>query len=173
MQISKKICLLGDFAVGKTSLVRRFVYDMFEDKYLSTLGVKVSRKTVSFEAAGSPIEMTMMLWDLNGSMGFDRVRDSYLRGAAGAVLVCDLTRAETLGSLQTYADHLAAVSPGARLVMAANKNDLVELHQLTPHQLQAVAADLQAPCYLTSAKTGERVEEMFRILGQLLLDHTR
>lgn len=173
MRISKKVCLLGDFAVGKTSLVRRFVYDMFDDKYLSTLGVKVSRKVVNLEIGGDSIEMTMMLWDLNGSMGFDRVRDSYLRGAAGAVLVCDLTRPETLSSLRPYAEHLFAISPGARLVMAANKNDLTELRELAPEQVQAAAADLDAPYYLTSAKTGERVNEMFSILGRLLLDRER
>ena len=93
--ISKKVCLLGDFAVGKTSLVRRFVLNIFEDRYLSTIGVKVSRKTVVTPGPGDLIELTLMLWDLAGSEEFDQVRASYLRGASGAVLVCDLTRPET------------------------------------------------------------------------------
>ncbi|RLC60203.1 MAG: GTP-binding protein, partial [Chloroflexota bacterium] len=96
ISIAKKVCLLGDLAVGKTSLVSRFVYNLFDDKYVSTIGVKVSRKTVIIPRAGDIVELTMMLWNLAGNEEFDRVRASYLRGAAGAVLVCDLTRPETL-----------------------------------------------------------------------------
>ncbi len=68
--ISKKVCLLGDFAVGKTSLVRRFVYDLFNDKYISTIGVKVSRKTVVVPRTHDLVELAMMLWDLGGSEEF-------------------------------------------------------------------------------------------------------
>ena len=77
--VKKKICLLGSFAVGKTSLVRRFVYDLFDDKYITTIGVKVSRKTIVASRNGDVVELTMMLWDLAGSEEFDRVRTSYLR----------------------------------------------------------------------------------------------
>src|SRR5262249_40683115 len=92
---SKKICLLGEFAVGKTSLVRRFVYNLFDDRYISTIGVRVSRKTVAVPVETQVAELTMMVWDLAGSEEFNRVSMSYLRGAAGAVLVYDLTRAHT------------------------------------------------------------------------------
>jgi small GTP-binding protein len=165
---SKKICLLGDFAVGKTSLVRRFVYDLFDDKYISTIGVKVSRKTVAIPRADEVVELTLMLWDLAGSEEFTHMRGSYLRGSAGALLVCDLTRPETLDSLKTYADDLLGVSPDAQLILAANKRDLADQH-LTSAQVEGVAADLDAPCYLTSAKTGEEVETLFRHLGRLLV----
>jgi small GTP-binding protein len=167
--ISKKVCLLGDFAVGKTSLLRRFVYNLFSDKYVSTIGVKVSRKTVAIPRADDVVELTMMLWDLAGSEEFNQVRASYLRGAAGAVLVCDLTRPETLDSLHAYAGALVSVNPDARLILAANKRDLADEQQLTPAQIEAVAADLSAPCYLTSAKTGDEVETLFHRLGRLLV----
>lgn len=167
--ISKKVCLLGDFAVGKTSLLRRFVYDLFNEKYISTIGVKVSRKTVAVPRADGVVELTIMLWDLGGSEEFRRVRASYLRGAAGGVLVCDLTRPETLDSFQTYADELLAVSPGAELILAANKCDLVDQQRLTVAQVEAAATSLGAPYYLTSAKTGEEVETLFRHLGSLLV----
>ncbi len=166
---SKKVCLLGDFAVGKTSLIRRFVYDLFNDKYISTIGVKVSRKTVAIPRADDVVELIMMLWDLAGSEEFDQVRTSYLRGAAGAVLVCDLTRAETLDHLRHYAEDVRSISPDARFMLTANKNDLAGQQQLTPAQIEAVAADLQAPYYLSSARTGEEVETMFRHLGRLLV----
>ncbi len=168
-EIAKKVCLLGDFSVGKTSLVHRFVYNKFDDKYISTIGVKVSRKTVAVAVEDRVVDLTMMLWDLAGSEEFDQVRLSYLRGAAGAVLVCDLTRAETLDSLQRYADDLRSVSPAAQLIVAANKKDLLDQHQLAPVQVASVAAALGAPHYLTSAKTGEEVEALFRELGHRLI----
>ncbi|MBN1937012.1 MAG: GTP-binding protein [Anaerolineae bacterium] len=172
--LSTKICLIGDFAAGKTSLIRRFVYAIFDDKYLSTIGVKVSRKTIPLvrqHASGGEdvVEMTMMLWDLAGSEEFDRVRSSYLRGAAGAILVCDLTRPETLDSLPGYANDLWSASPGARLVLAANKCDLTEQQQISTSQLYAVAAQLNASYYLTSAKADTQVELVFHHLGGLLL----
>ena len=166
---SKKVCLLGDFAVGKTSLVRRFVYNLFDDKYISTIGVKVSRKTVVVSRGDDMVELTMMLWDLAGSEEFTQVRASYLRGAAGAVLVCDLTRAETLDSLRSYARDLLNVSPGSRMVVAANKCDLAEAQQLSAAQVESLAAELNAACFFTSAKMGDEVETLFRRLGRWLL----
>jgi small GTP-binding protein len=168
MTISKKVCLLGDFAVGKTSLVRRYVYNHFDDRYISTIGVKVSRKTMVVPQAGDGVELALMLWDLAGDNGFHEVRASYLRGAAGAVLVCDLTRPETLDSLQQYVDDLAGASPQARLIVAANKRDLID-QQLTGAQVVEVAARFNATVHLTSAKTGDEVERLFRHLGELLI----
>jgi small GTP-binding protein len=168
--LSKKVCLLGDFAVGKTSLVRRFVYDRFDDRYITTIGVKVSRKTVAVVRAYGTVELTMMLWDLAGSEEFDRVRASYLRGTAGAVLVCDLTRPETLDSLRTYQENLFNANPEAKLVLAANKQDLIEQQRLGTAQIEAFAAELDIPHYLTSAKTGDEVEQLFRQLGSLLVE---
>jgi small GTP-binding protein len=166
---SKKVCLLGDFAVGKTSLVRRFVYDLFDDKYISTIGVKVSRKTVAVPRANDVVELTMMLWDLAGSEEFTQVRASYTRGAAGAVLVCDLSRPETLDNLRTYAKDLRQVSPNTSLIVAANKRDLIDHGQVAIPQVEGIAAELDAPYYLSSAKTGEEVETIFRHLAQVLL----
>ena len=166
---SKKVCLLGDFAVGKTSLVRRFVYNLFDDKYISTIGVKVSRKTVAVPRADEVVELTMMIWDLAGSEEFTPVWASYLRGATGAVLVCDLTRPETLDVLRTYVNDLARINPDAQFILAANKRDLTDQQQILPAQVEAVAASLNAPHYLTSAKTGDEVETIFRHLGRLLV----
>ena len=168
-KVSKKICLLGDFSVGKTSLVRRFIQDMFEDKYITSIGVKVSRKEVLVPGGDGEVHVTMMLWDLAGSEEFNQVQASYMRGAAGAVLVCDLTRSETLASLQTYARDLRSISPGIRFAVAANKCDLVDQQQITPEQVAQAAAELDAPHYLTSAMTGDDVETLFYHLGRLLI----
>lgn len=174
-QVSKKVCLLGEFAVGKTSLVRRFVYDAFDDKYISTIGVKVSRKTVVVPHEDEPIELNMMLWDLAGSEQFSRVRASYFRGAAGAVLVCDVTRTETLEGLLSYAQDLTRVCPKACFVVAGNKSDLVDEQQIALEDLEGAAAAIESatgcgsvPCYLTSALTGLDVETLFRRLAEMV-----
>lgn len=174
--ISKKVCLIGDYATGKTSLVRRFVYTLFDDKYISTIGVKVSRKILAIRRDAGFVELNMMLWDLAGREEFDRVRVSYLRGASGAVLVCDLTRPATIDSLWVHAQELQAVNPDAHLIVAANKADLVDPCRagsqaaLALERVQAAAAGLGAPYCLTSAKTGAEVEALFRHLGGLLVD---
>lgn len=168
--ISKKVCLLGDFAVGKTSLVRRFVYDLFDEKYISTIGVKVSRKTVAVPTTdGAVVELTMMLWDLAGSEDFSQIRGSYMRGAAGAILVCDLTRPETLAHLDDYLADLCQVSPQALVIVVANKNDSPNQHLLLS-QVEADAARLGAKCFVTSARTGKNVEDIFRHLGRTLVE---
>ncbi len=169
VKLSKKICLLGDFAVGKTSLVRRFVYDRFDDKYISTIGVKVSRKTVAVPRDDEIVELTMMLWDLAGSEEFSRVRASYLRGLSGAILVCDLTRSKTLEDLIIYVRDLQDINPTAKIIIAANKGDLLKRHQVTRAQVEEVANKLDAVFYVTSAKTGSEVEKLFRHLGRLLV----
>ena len=167
--LSKKICLLGEFAVGKTSLVRRFVYDRFDDKYISTIGVKVSRKVVAVPRDNDVVEMTMMLWDLAGSEEFNPVRASYLRGASGAVLVCDMTRAHTLQYLQSYVDDLRKISADVSLIIAANKADLTAERQLSVDDVAEYANELGAPYYLTSAKVGDNVDDLFRRLGKMLV----
>ncbi|MFN8499936.1 MAG: Rab family GTPase [Anaerolineae bacterium] len=167
-KISLKVCLLGDFAVGKTSLARRFVYNAFDDKYLATIGVKVSRKTVVLPTADGLTELSLLLWDLAGSEEFSNVRATYLRGAAGAVLVCDLTRPDSLTALDVYVDDMRRVAPGARFVVAANKSDLPNPRLQSP-QVEAFAESLDTAFYLTSAKTGYQVEDVFRHLGRLLL----
>lgn len=167
--LSKKVCLLGDFAVGKTSLARRFLYHAFDDQYVSTIGVKVSRKSVAVDTDAGVVELAMMVWDLAGSEAFDQMRASYLRGASGAILVCDLTRPATFASLRAYAEDVRRISPDARFVLAANKLDLVRPHQIDEEQLRRFANSLPAAYFLVSAKTGEAVELLFRELGRSLV----
>jgi small GTP-binding protein len=171
-KLQKKICLLGDFAVGKTSLVRRFVEGRFDEKYLSTIGVKVDRKVLHLPSPHleeEKVELTFMLWDLAGGPEFSPVVPSYYRGSAGAILTCDLTRPETLAGLERYVQGFLDANPSARLIMAANKADLVEERGLSDESLNDFATANRFPLFVTSAKTGELVEEMFRQLGTLIL----
>jgi len=168
--LSKKICLLGDSAVGKTSLVRRFAHNRFDNQYVSPIGVRVSNKVVVIPAGNEFVELTILLWDLAGSQEFDSMRLSYLRGATGAVAVCDLTRPETLDSLPIYANELRLSNPEAHLIVAANKADLRDNWQLTEERVRTLAVALGVPCFFTSAKTDECVDEVFRQLGRMLVE---
>ena len=152
--VQKKICMLGDFAVGKTSLVRRFVEGRFDDKYLSTIGVKISRKSLQRDDH----RLDFLLWDLAGGEKFINYQENYLRGAAGAIIVCDLTRHETLSSLASYRQQLKAISTSVCIVFVANKLDLTEQREISNSELEATCRALNVPSLLTSAKTGQQVE---------------
>ena len=168
--IQKKICLLGNFAVGKTSLVRRFVEGRLNDKYLSTIGVKISRKVI----ARSYGQLNILVWDMIGGEDLDtKVEMSYLHGAAGALMVCDLTRNNTLDVFESYVQQIRTVSPRIPLLVIANKVDLVKERAISDEQLQTISKELGGQTfYLTSAKTGENVETAFLHLADLIEEKT-
>jgi small GTP-binding protein len=168
-KLSKKVCLLGDFSVGKTSLIRRFVEGRFDERYLSTIGVKVDRRVMELSTPSGEVTLTLMLWDLAGGPDAGPVVPSYYRGAAGAVIACDLTRPDTLAGVSKYAEGFLAANPKAWLVMAANKVDLVEERRLDDDELAGVSSAINGALFLTSAKTGEQVEAMFQELGTRLV----
>lgn len=159
--IQKKICLLGDFAVGKTSLIRRFVEDRFDDRYLSTIGVKISRKPVELD----DFTLNLLIWDLAGGDDFSKAGASYLRGATAAIIVCDLTRADTLASYAYYAGQMRALNADAALLFVGNKADLVNKRAIAPDELLALAESLNGRYLDTSAKTGHQVETTFHTLA--------
>jgi small GTP-binding protein len=168
VQRSKKVCLLGEFGVGKTSLVRRFVEDRFDERYLSTIGVLVSRKTMLIDRP-EPIDLTLLIWDTAGSERFSTVVRSYYQGAAGALIVCDLTRAETIVALTDYAAHVRAVNPGVPVVLVGNKLDLASQREIADEQLTTLALHLAAPMVLSSARTGAGVEAAFQLLADAIV----
>lgn len=164
--VQKKICLLGDFGVGKTSLVRRFVEGRFDDRYLTTIGVKISRKIIE-RSYGS---MSMLIWDLAGSTGFDSFTNpSYMQGTAGAVIVCDITRRETLTIVAEYARQARILNPRIHLIFVGNKSDLEAERVVSDEEVAAVSTTFgNGTIFLTSAKTGARVEEMFLHLADMI-----
>ena len=163
--IQKKICMLGAFAVGKTSLVKRFVESIYSDKYHTTVGVKIDKKTVN--AGGQ--EVNLLLWDIQGEDGVQKLRPSYLRGASGYILVVDGTRRETLDTayaIQQSAQQTIGLVP---FVIVINKTDLTEQWALG----DAAIAELTASgwsVYRTSAKTGQYVEEAFLTLAEKIME---
>lgn len=161
--IQKKICLLGEFSVGKTSLVRRFVEGSFDDRYLSTIGVKISRRVLARPTS----QLNLLVWDLAGSDEFSgQIQANYLRGSAGAFIVCDLTRRETLGGFQRYVDQIRAVKLDIPLILLGNKVDLTEKRSISDEELQSATENFQSEYLLTSAKTGQNVELAFQRLAE-------
>lgn len=162
--IKKKICLIGAFAVGKTSLVERYVHSRFDEKYLTTIGVKVSQKFVRLsdqtENEGRT-DYQLLIWDIAGMEKFDSTIRHYFQGAAGAVAVADLTRPETILRLVHICDQFKHVNPEAVLTLVGNKLDIFDKHEKTLSELEQAALHHGAEYLLASAKTGEQVEAAF------------
>lgn len=146
--------------MGKTSLVHRYVEGRFDDKYLSTIGVKISRKSIEFDNH----QVNLIIWDLAGGEDFADVHDSYLSGARGALIVCDLTRSNTLHHLSEYTQQFITLNPSAHVVYLGNKNDLENEREITEDELRSICRQLHGPYLLTSAKTGEMVENAMLLL---------
>lgn len=159
----KKVCMLGAFAVGKTSLVERFVRSLFSDRYLTTIGVKIDKKVVRAGAG----EVGLVIWDLAGEDRFQRVRTSYLRGAAGYLLVVDGTRRSTLDEAIGIHERVEGEHGTLPFVLLLNKADLATEWALDDD----VCRDLDGRGWTTvttSAKTGAGVERGFAELADMV-----
>jgi small GTP-binding protein len=166
-----KVVMLGDFAVGKTSLVNRYVHSIFSEKYLATLGVHISKKDIVLDGGGQGRDVTFLLWDINGEDGFHTVLPQYLKGAAGAILVCDATRPGTWSSIAGHEKLFRRENPEGTCVVALNKIDL-----LTATDARAAEKELGrrsgaggSLLYPTSAKAETNVNALFAGLGALCL----
>lgn len=162
--IQKKICMLGGFAVGKTSMVARYVSSIFSDKYLSTVGVKIDKKPMTIDGQ----QVTLVLWDIYGQDAFQTVERSYLRGASGYLLVVDGTRLDTFQTARDLQKMAAGVIGNAPFVLALNKSDLNSEWQVDEHALWEVA-EAGWSIVRTSARTGAGVEEAFERLTRAML----
>ena len=166
-----KVCLVGEGAVGKTALIRRFIHDQFDDRYISTLGAKVSKKEISVPnpKGSGEIAIDMTIWDIMGEKGFrSLLRDAYFEGAQGVLAVCDLTRKDTLGELHDWIAAVHKVTGQIPIQFLANKSDLEKQKAFGEDDVKKVAEVHKAPFLFTSAKTGLNVEEGFRSLAGLI-----
>lgn len=170
--ISKKLCLVGDFGVGKTSLIRRFVDRQFSDQYLSTVGVKISRKLVEISTAETQKQrnLQLLIWDIEGSTKFKAIAPSYLQGAGGAIIVGDVTRQETLDNLPEHVHTFLSMNRQGHVVIALNKADVIAEARLDRlmQSIQFVEQERVLAVYATSAKTGKEVDHLFESLVHYL-----
>ena len=158
-----KLCMLGAFAVGKTSLVRQYVYSIFGGRYQTTIGVKIDRKRLQIDDR----TVDLILWDLAGEEESFKVRSSYLQGSAGAVLVADGTRGETLDVVLDLKRKLEAEVGDVPFVLLVNKSDLSGQWDIDRERL----AQLQQagwPLFETSAMDGSNVNRAFQALALAL-----
>lgn len=156
--------MLGTFAVGKTSLVSQFIHGIFSEKYLTTIGVKIDKKSVTLD--GQPVEL--LLWDLNGEDRFQRLSSSYLRGSDGYLLVVDGTRKPTLDTALALHERAQSLLGDVPFVLLLNKADLVDEWELEEEDWAYLKARGWS-VLMTSAKTGTRVDEAFTMLARELL----
>src|ERR1700684_497765 len=158
--LQKKICMLGSFSVGKTSLVRRFVESIFSEVYLTSIGVKVDKKVVHVNNQ----DVTLVLWDIHGEDVYQKIHMSYLRGMSGYLLVIDGTRRHALALNQRVTEEVGKVPA----ILVLNKSDLVEKWEID----SARESELAAAGWIilrTSAKTGASVEQPFSQLAAATL----
>lgn len=169
--ISKKICMLGSFGVGKTSLVRRFVYNKFEEKYLSTIGVHISHKTIEISDPDQATaeQLKLILWDIAHIEKFDSVIKNYFRGSNGAIIVYDLSRPQTFKNTDVFLKPYLEMNPNSKNIFVGNKIDLVDEPDLLKEQLLKNSPIRDNPLVMTSAKTGSNVENLFQKIGTMLL----
>ena len=163
--IKKKVCMLGAFAVGKTSLVRQYVHSIFSEKYQTTVGVKIDKKTL--EREDGPVDL--ILWDIHGEDAFQTVRTSYLRGASGILIVVDGTRRATLDTAFDLRQRARATVGDVPIVFVFNKSDLASEWELGDGEIGRLQQEGIATVK-TSAKTGRAVPATFEMLAQAMLE---
>jgi small GTP-binding protein len=174
-KVKAKICLVGEAAVGKTSLIRRYVLNDFDDKYITTLGAKVSKKQMEFQVPnnGMHVGMDMTIWDIMGEKGFrDLVKEAFFVGTRGILAVCDITRHDTLKELDDWIQSVFKVVGNIPVIYAVNKVDLKDevLLMYGDPELEQATRAFEAQFLYTSAKTGENVEKAFKMLGERIVE---
>ncbi len=169
-----KISLLGDGAVGKTSLIDRYVKNSFSEDYLLTVGTRTSKKEIliSNPKLNKDIHLTLIIWDIMGQYSFRKIMHStFLKGAKGAMIMCDLTRQETLEHLDRWVDTLFVEGQVMPFIVIANKNDLKDKHEFGVSDVNKIASAYLTTTLTTSAKTGENVENAFQLLGEKIIKY--
>ena len=170
-----KVCLVGEHAVGKTCLVRRYVFNEFSDRYISTIGAKVTKKKIAVQhpKTKESVDVDLMIWDIMGQKGFRQLlQGTYFFGAQGIVAVCDNTREYTLSDLEDWIEGIQGITEEIPTVFLGNKCDLEDLQEIGLNELKSFASGYESPgAYLSSAKTGFNIELAFKTLSGKILEN--
>ncbi len=164
--IIKKLCIIGDFAVGKTSLISQFVHNEFSEKYVTTVGLKIDTKIVTTQSGE---QVKMILWDIEGSSSLTKIKSNYIKGADGFLLVGDSTRSETVDHLYSLRTEVEAIIGTKPFITLINKIDLVNQLAISQETYAKMKKNGFKP-KKTSAKSGEGVEESFLQLAEALIN---
>jgi len=160
VEISKKVVIAGHFGVGKTSLIKRFVHEKFSDQYLTTIGVKIDKKTVEVNSTS----IHMILWDIAGEQSAFKIPKNYFMGAHGLLYVFDLSREETYQNLSDQVFEITKDNPKIHTIVLGNKSDLVN-----ESLIEEIRSETSLNFKITSAMTGENVETAFKDLAENMI----
>lgn len=161
--LTSKVCIVGDFAVGKTSLAERFVNQHFSEDYQTTVGVRIDTKMI--ESPLLPMPQKLVVWDVAGTDQFGPVEFAYLRGAGGYLFVADGTRPETLEAALSLNEQVIDMYGAQPTALLLNKRDLDDQWTLSEDRVRALASHFES-VYMTSAKTGDNVDAAFEALAE-------
>ena len=168
-KLKVKICMVGDSAVGKTSLIKKFVLDIFDDAYITTIGTKITKRTVKLMEGEQETTMDMMIWDIMGQTSFrSLLQDAYFYGTHGIIAVVDSTRPETLEGIHEWVQSVRQVVGEVPMIFVSNKCDLERA--VTMEMLDKNLGRYGCKHMYASAKTGENVAEAFKELGLAIID---
>lgn len=162
--IKMKVCLIGEFAVGKTSLIQRYVYDTFSDRYIQTIGAKITKKALllQYPERNTNLDVDLTLWDIMGEKGFrELLKEAYFHGAQGLLAVCDMTREDTYYELPTWISAVERIAGSVPIVFLGNKVDLTESRTVEENDMKMIGESYDSTYLLTSARTGRNVETAF------------
>jgi len=170
-RIKSKVCLVGEASVGKTSLIRRYVLDEFDDKYVTTLGAKVSKREIDLPVGDVQYQVDMTIWDIMGEKGFrELLKEAFFFGAKGVLAVSDVTRMASLQDLDDWIQSVFHVCGEVPVIYAVNKADLRgQPGSFGDKEIQVHAKAFSATHLYTSAKTGENVEKAFETLARAIV----
>ncbi|UCE13307.1 MAG: GTP-binding protein [Candidatus Heimdallarchaeota archaeon] len=169
-----KILLLGEYRVGKSSMVLRYVENRFPGDYMATIGANFLVKTVNIPFEGKSFKVGLQIWDIGGHARSSQVGRVFFQGVSGALLVYDLTRKKTLEKLPLWVEQLKRYSTESRMYLVGNKNDLVDERQISKEEGEDAKKQLDMINFFeTSAKTGDHIQETFEDLAQLLVTDNR
>jgi len=158
---TKKIVLVGCFGVGKSSLIRRFVKNIFSDDYKVTIGVNIIKKEITIDNT----IYNFIIWDVEGNENIQGIRTSYLTGTSGFLYVVDAAKKNTFVNMNNDIDYLQMMYPNAKIIKVANKADLISVDQAESiFREKGLKLD-----FYTSAKTGENVNDIFYALGEKMM----
>jgi small GTP-binding protein len=164
--VKLKICLVGDSAVGKTSLVHRYVRDQFNDDYLKSFGAKVAKKTLMIPWNGSEVQVDMILWDVAGAGGLESVlKRDYLAGTQGVLIVCDATDSKTLYGMTDWIEAVRKLTGDVPVQIVINKSDACDEEAAG----LSLSPDGSISCIRVSARTGNNVERAFYELASRIV----